>query len=131
MIVVEHARIELDFCVRCRGVWFDHAELELFLHTLDRPAAGAAALRMKPHTGTTAEQPRKCPLCRKRMQKSTIGSNPEVLIDSCSRGHGLWFDGGELDQVLREATGDADAGGRVVSFLGRTLSGGSGGKDPK
>ena len=29
MIDVEYEQIELDYCVKCRGVWFDSNELEL------------------------------------------------------------------------------------------------------
>jgi Zn-finger nucleic acid-binding protein len=126
MIVVEYARIELDCCVRCKGVWFDASELELLLRALDVPEAAASGLALKPFAGRPEEKPRKCPICRKKMQKTTIGRSPEVLIDSCSAGHGLWFDGGELEQVLRQAAGGADSGSRVVSFLGQTLSGGTG-----
>ena len=34
MIVVEHKKIELDYCVKCSGVWFDSGELELLLDTI-------------------------------------------------------------------------------------------------
>jgi Zn-finger nucleic acid-binding protein len=35
MIIVEHERIELDYCTKCLGVWFDAGELALLLESLD------------------------------------------------------------------------------------------------
>lgn len=34
MIVVEHEKIELDYCPHCSGAWFDSGELELMLETI-------------------------------------------------------------------------------------------------
>ena len=34
MIVVEHNKIELDYCLNCHGVWFDSGELELLLKSM-------------------------------------------------------------------------------------------------
>ena len=31
MIVVEHQKIELDYCLKCSGVWFDSGELDLLV----------------------------------------------------------------------------------------------------
>ena len=69
-----------------------------------------------------AEATRRCPICRKKMQKALIGKEPEVLIDSCRKGHGLWFDGGELAQVIQQLLDAPGASGKVVSFLGETFS---------
>jgi len=35
---VEYDKIELDYCSRCHGIWFDRGELELLLDTLTRGA---------------------------------------------------------------------------------------------
>lgn len=125
MIVVEHKKIELDYCTKCAGVWFDSGELELFLETsttannkysieelFDRPEA------------KIVEERRKCPICGKKMKKVVICDKPQVVIDSCPQGDGLWFDGGELNQVLSQFAGiKCKTGGtqNVISFLGDTF----------
>jgi len=71
------------------------------------------------------EKKRRCPICNTKMKKVIIGTGPEVLIDACPKGHGLWFDGGELGQVIKQLI-DAepasdDKQGRVISFLGEVF----------
>jgi len=118
MIVVEYKKIELDICVACRGVWFDADELGLLLGSLDLLADQIGRpLETKP-----SEKTRKCPYCRGKMEKVVMGADETVVIDKCKKGHGLWFDGGELDTViagLKKAS--ADAGAEVGSFLGDVL----------
>ena len=118
MIVVEYQEIELDICMGCRGVWFDADELGLLLGTLSLSMddLGRAA------EGETTEVTRKCPYCGKAMEKVLMGPDEGVVIDKCRNGHGLWFDGGELDIVvagLRKAS--AGEVGEVGSFLGDVL----------
>jgi len=133
MIVVEHERIELDYCASCSGVWFDAGELELMLERMDLGSdslllGGMLAL---PEASTT-EKKRKCPICGRKMKKVVVGQEPEVLIDVCPIGDGLWFDGGEVTQLLPQcvsrAYGEADSSGRMLTFLGETfkVSGSSG-----
>ena len=121
MIVVEHADIELDYCVHCKGVWFDATELDLLLRSLGLAEGHDLASLMRMPKRPPAEAPRRCPRCRKKMHKMMIGREPEVMIDSCVRGHGLWFDGGEVEQVIQQLLDEPGVGGRVVSFLGQTL----------
>jgi Zn-finger nucleic acid-binding protein len=70
----------------------------------------------------TLEQKRKCPICSRKMLKKAIGEQPEVLIDVCQYGDGLWFDGGELTQTITQLAAKPsekqDTPQRVVSFLG-------------
>lgn len=118
MIVVEYKKIELDICVSCRGVWFDADELGLLLGSLDLATdeIGRAL------TEKVEEKARKCPYCRSKMQKVAMGPDGGVVVDKCKKGHGLWFDGGELDTVitgLRKTSDDAEAD--VGSFLGDVL----------
>jgi Zn-finger nucleic acid-binding protein len=122
MVVVEHEGIELDYCTECFGVWFDAGELELLL---DRLALDGATFTMDEIMSLpeekVAEKARRCPICRKKMRKVIIGTDPEVLIDVCSREHGIWFDGGELSQVIRQlmdkGSAPTDKQGRVLAFL--------------
>lgn len=121
MIVVEHKKIELDYCVKCHGVWFDSGELELLLETLREPGAGSQTeALLTPAEAKSAEKQRKCPICGKKMKKTTVCPEPRVLIDTCPRGEGLWFDGGELGQVVAQFAvrqcGKPDAQG-ILSFL--------------
>jgi uncharacterized protein len=125
MIIVEHRKIELDFCVECYGVWFDSGELELLIERLktERPGKPESELLNQQDTETT-EAKRKCPVCRKNMKKIWMGKEPGILIDSCPNGHGLWFDGGELNQFIGQLkTGRKDelAPKDILSFLEDTF----------
>jgi len=106
MIVVEHKNIELDFCPKCQGIWFDTGELELLLE-----AAGIES--PKPFLDTmlssaeaqTNEKKRKCPICRRKMKKVNIDSGGQVMVDVCYSGHGIWFDGGEVGGLIKSLAG--------------------------
>lgn len=96
MIVVEYNKIELDICVQCDGIWFDAEELALLLETLHLPGDELGLTPAK----KTLEKARKCPCCRKRMEKVMIEPSKAVMIDRCVKGHGLWFDRGELGEIV-------------------------------
>jgi len=124
MIVVEYRKIEVDICMFCRGIWFDANELELLLGTLHLPPEH---LFRKPDA-KLEEAARKCPYCRRKMEKVLAGPGKGEVIDRCGRGHGLWFDGGELDAVVRGLQESAAAGKppheasrKIGSFLADVL----------
>jgi uncharacterized protein len=123
MIVVEHHNIELDYCLKCRGVWFDSGELDLLVSVLKSEGADLSHQELlSPQIATVNEAKRKCPICRHKMNKVWIGKEPKVLIDSCPQGDGLWFDGGELHQVLCQLEPANKSGSKdVISFLGDTF----------
>jgi Zn-finger nucleic acid-binding protein len=124
MIIVEHHRIELDYCPRCGGVWFDTSELELFMQAGNLPEADFSpeALLRLPEVKATPHT-RKCPICRHKMLDVAI-SEPAIVIDVCRRGDGIWFDGGELQQFLTQMASQTPGEGasqRVLDFLGDTF----------
>jgi Zn-finger nucleic acid-binding protein len=126
MIVVEYHNVELDYCNNCRGVWFDSGELELLLKSygLEEPKAFFENIFSSQET-PCAEKKRKCPICGRRMKKTAIGEQPAVLIDACREKHGLWFDGGEVVQLIERLAGEQPSkrgsGEHVMSFLGEVF----------
>ena len=126
MIVVEYQNIELDYCNNCKGVWFDSGELELLLKSygLEEPKAFFNGI-FNSQESVSSEKKRNCPICGHKMKKTAIGGQPEILIDVCRDNHGLWFDGGEVTQLIRHLAGEhppeRDSRGQVISFLGEVF----------
>ena len=122
MMVLEHRRIELDYCTQCSGVWLDSGEMELLISVLK--SEGAALSGDGPATEPAGQGKRRCPICGRKMNKVWIGGYPRVLIDSCPQGDGLWFDRGELQKVIHQMEGEGTAKSRdVVTFLGEAFRG--------
>lgn len=117
LVVVEREGIEVDWCTRCHGVWFDAGELELLADKAGRHLE--PGLIGKPARGVS-ERRRRCPRCRRRMEKVTPGHDHGLLLDRCSA-HGLWFDAGELGSLMRGLEKEA-ADAVVISFLGETFA---------
>jgi Zn-finger nucleic acid-binding protein len=106
MITLELAEVEIDHCTGCGGIWLDAGELEMLLGEAEQ--AKQLLDSFKVSTGST-EKPRRCPICDKKMRKIIVGSTgPLLLIDKCRRGDGLWFDRGELQDILDRAQLDKD-----------------------
>jgi len=106
MITLELADVEIDYCIDCGGIWLDAGELELLL---GQPEKARQLLDSFKIDSKSAEKPRKCPICDKKMQKIIVGpSKPTLLIDKCRRGDGLWFDKGELQDIFNRAQLDKD-----------------------
>jgi Zn-finger nucleic acid-binding protein len=123
MIVIEHNHIELDHCVECGGVWFDAGELELLFETmkLEQSSLTLGSVLTSP-AAKSEEKKRKCPICSKKMKKATVGHEPEVLIDACPRGDGLWFDKGEVGQLITQLPQKPDSHqSHVINFLGEVF----------
>jgi len=122
MIVVEYHNIELDYCNSCKGVWFDSGELELLLesHSFEETRVFLDGI-LNSQEAVSSEKKRNCPVCGHKMKKTAIGGQPEILIDICRDKHGLWFDGGEVTQLIRRLAEEHptkhDSKEQVISFL--------------
>ncbi len=100
MIVVEYKNIEMDYCTHCRGVWFDAGELELLLDALGIGRYQQFLEAVLP--GSAAGRSLRCPLCRRRLKEASIVKEPQqILIDACPQGDGVWFDGGEVHELVK------------------------------
>ena len=70
---------------------------------------------------SSPEKKRRCPICTKKMKKAHIDEGSEILIDICQREHGIWFDGGEVEHLIKLLSGKSEPAGspgRVLNFLG-------------
>jgi Zn-finger nucleic acid-binding protein len=96
------AKIEVDECPLCGGIWLDHGELEAIQQTIERDyqqaldepvdsvAEGLESLRQR-QLGPIA-----CLKCNAEMDARPYGHGSQVLIDACPAGCGMWLDQGEL-----------------------------------
>ncbi|PKO16044.1 hypothetical protein CVU37_11865 [candidate division BRC1 bacterium HGW-BRC1-1] len=119
--------IEIDTCATCHGMWMDAGELEDLLDNT-QVAHYAAGLKFNV---TTPLSPRKaclCPRCDTPLQQVTPEARgPKPLeLDSCPRGHGLWFDRRELCQLLETFPPETGAPAAILfldDFFGETPRG--------
>lgn len=112
LIVLELSEIEIDYCNSCNGVWLDAGELELLLgdsHAKDD------LLNSFEEDKNSQEQKLKCPICRSKMKKVLVGEGDKITIDACKQNDGLWFDEGELLDVIKKGSFEED--NRVVSLI--------------
>ncbi|MFH0941973.1 MAG: zf-TFIIB domain-containing protein [Chloroflexota bacterium] len=127
MVVVEYHQIELDYCTRCEGVWFDGGELDLLLQSVKMtcPELEIKNIINLPDA-ESSDKPRKCPICGQGMKAVAIGQ-PAIGIDVCRRADGLWFDGGELNHILKQTAENSAAKAcpeqLVFGFLGEVFRG--------
>ena len=119
MITFELDNVEVDSCLHCKGIWLDAGELEMLLGD---SAKAAELLASFTEARDSAEKTRKCPICLKKMQKILAGPNESAkLIDKCRRGHGLWFDEGELQNII--TLGSFDDENKVGKLLAEIFKG--------
>lgn len=114
MIGVERNGIELDYCISCHGLWFDHGELDLLAEL-----TGADLTRLDTAAAVQSTRRRRCPRCNSQLDEEAIGS---LQLDRCPRGDGFWFDHGELGRFVRGGLPDDGSLVPLKSFLGEVFN---------
>jgi hypothetical protein len=127
MITLELAEVEIDYCTGCDGIWLDASELEMLLGDGEKTRG---LMRSFNRAERTSEKPRKCPICDKKMEKIIVGHDkqirqahhePTLIIDRCVKGDGLWFDRGELNNIIERAK--LDEGNKIKRLLADMFGG--------
>lgn len=98
--------ISSEHCVACGGTWLDASEIQEIVER-----AGGSTDRLLQTLRTADEKvdgTRTCVRCRAKMRTVKMGA---LDFDRCPYGHGIWFDKGELGEVLKRD------GGEVAGFL--------------
>lgn len=112
MIILELEQVEIDYCTFCKGIWLDEGELELLLGSTEESHQLMDTLKQDT---ATREIPRPCPRCKRKMQKVSFDESNEILLDKCKKGHGLWFDEGELHELVKRVSGGQQT--KIVRLL--------------
>ena len=124
MIVLELDEIEIDYCTSCEGIWLDGGELELLLEEATEKEQLLSSFRVD---DLSSEKKIRCPICLRKMEKVLAGSEKKILLDRCKNHHGLWFNKGELYEVVK--LGSLDEENKILTLLREIfkhkLSGGS------
>lgn len=101
-------------CLACGGLWLDEAFFQNLVK--ERRTQGAAGAQGKAFWGSSTTQARvpeetikylPCPSCSELMQRRMFGQGSGVVLDWC-RGHGVWFDAKELEDVLQWSADEPD-----------------------
>jgi Zn-finger nucleic acid-binding protein len=117
-----HCKIELQTvtpngarsCPRCGGGFCSRSTLAALLRQVEiSPPAGATE---RPSSGGAGPvRYLVCPVCSELMLRRNFGDTSGVVVDVCTR-HGVWFDRGELGQILQFcATGERALGNTISS----------------
>lgn len=113
MVAFELAGVEVDRCVSCRGTWLDGGELQL-IADLAGVSPGALTAALIEAKNVQAAQ-RRCSRCLRRLESVAVGGVSPLEINRCPGGCGLWFDDGEMEQLITRF--DEGETGAVARFF--------------
>jgi uncharacterized protein len=108
------AKIEIDACDKCGGMWLDKGELEAIQETRERDyqsTLGNVSDTVKRSINEVAQldtPPIRCLKCDAEMDTRKYGYGSQIVIDTCPEGCGLWLDAGEI-QALEKFFENAQA----------------------
>jgi len=108
-MVQEDFGLKVEVCEDgCKGIWFDHSELE----KLDQVGEGMGpaletALR-SPRMNTAPRGPINCPRCGIQMHTHKFKRDKEVNVDECYSCGGFFLDSGELKEIRDHYMSDAE-----------------------
>jgi Zn-finger nucleic acid-binding protein len=88
-------------------MFLDKGELETIQSTIEKDQRRSAVQALDAPwdpveaNGDETRRPVDCPKCGARMDRRRYGFGSETVIDECSKGCGVWLDGGELNELER------------------------------
>lgn len=91
---VAEGSTELDACVHCGGLWFDHGELARVIDTSVGEPVRPADLG-QPGASTSM----RCPACEDFLVAYTFAELGGVELDVCEHCEGVWLERGELPRL--------------------------------
>jgi Zn-finger nucleic acid-binding protein len=98
--------VPLLACPTCSGVFVSVYHLAHFVgEEAADPAAGHAFLELLrealAHDLPDGAHLRRCPICKRRLQRFGFGEHPLSIVDRCAE-HGLWLDDWDVEKIVRQ-----------------------------
>lgn len=93
--------VEIDYCPKCLGLWFEEEELKWAKNEKDRNLRWLDVdlwtdkTKFKINRGI-----RLCPSCRLPLYEVYYGDS-KIIVDLCNLCHGVWLDRGEFRKIIR------------------------------
>ncbi|MDQ7827147.1 MAG: zf-TFIIB domain-containing protein [Candidatus Eremiobacteraeota bacterium] len=96
----EEISLEIDYCKKCKGLWFDYKEVRQFLKSIKfkkvfLPEVVSATSSSDMYSIST--RVRTCPRC---MVKLAEHVHCGVAFDFCDQCHGIFLDDGEINLIV-------------------------------
>ncbi len=85
--------VEIDFCSRCKGIWFDAGELAFYVETAEDVPDMQAAIGAGRPSGLV------CPRCSHELVETHYVPDEPLLIDVCPACQGIFLDKGEVPRI--------------------------------
>jgi Zn-finger nucleic acid-binding protein len=92
--------VELDQCRRCRGIWFDHMEIDQILAMPRLPERLISQQLYHDPPLMRPEGERPCPRCRELLKTINVDG---ISLDACSLCKGFFADLGEVGALTQAA----------------------------
>ncbi len=97
----DYEQISVFSCFQCNGIWLDPSQLSKIITMQKQFSAEEIQNTLKiAHAGITAEASAlPCPACSGDMEEINYDYSSGIILHSCPKGDGIWFDKDELDEV--------------------------------
>ncbi len=99
---VKVGSVTLDECTRCGGLWVDSASFRRVCEETEEQTVVLKAISSRPEAAPPTGGPQRywpCPECRRLMNRQNFARVSGIIVDVC-RGHGVWFNQGELRRIV-------------------------------
>jgi len=95
---IHYEGIEIDACMHCGGLWFDHNELDKVVRSYDPdyPRERPIIKTLGQGVGGTLKR---CPHCKDSLKTYQFEQGSDLKIDICQSCDGIWLEQGELDHA--------------------------------
>ncbi len=92
--------VEVDYCPKCLGLWFEEDELRLAKDNRDRDLNWLDIDLWKKKTSFKVSSGEKlCPFCRLPLYEVSYGRS-RIVVDVCNVCKGIWLDRGEFKKII-------------------------------
>jgi Zn-finger nucleic acid-binding protein len=100
--------VEVDYCQKCLGLWFEEEELRWAKDEKDRNLRWLDIDLWKDKTKFKISRGiRLCPFCRLPLYEVYYGRSG-IIVDLCNVCHGIWLDRGEFKKIIDYLKREAD-----------------------